>query len=106
MQLDFWEMDTDPGNGVVSVFSCEDSGCACRELVGPPMSGAALGKFRSQGGLMQVHYASASSERQEAFRATWGEMGEGKCGDRFRDAGEECDDGNSLAADGYSTPKS
>ena len=51
---------------------------------------------------MQVHFSSASSARRESFRATWGVMGAETCGDRFRDAGEECDDGNSLAADGCS----
>ena len=102
LQLDFWDLDTVSGNGVVSVLSCEDSGCASQQLVGARMSGAALGSFRSPLGLIRVHFSSASSARRESFRATWGVTGVGRCGDSFRDSGEECDDGNLLAADGCS----
>jgi hypothetical protein len=78
------------------VFSCSDLFCSAPQQIGSNITGTALHTFRTPVGVasMALRFTSDGADSGEGFQATWGPVWMDVCGDRVRDAGEGCDDGN------------
>jgi cysteine-rich repeat protein len=100
LQLDFSAFDL--ANDFVSISSCVDAGCGQSEQVGLRMSGGVARSVRTSTGFALIRLTSDSSTNGAGFTMAWGAVGQKRCGNRFRDLGEECDDGNAIPGDGCS----
>jgi cysteine-rich repeat protein len=49
-----------------------------------------------------IRLTSDSATNGAGFTVAWGAVGQRQCGNRFREPGEECDDGNTIPGDGCS----
>ena len=86
------------------VFSCSEVSCAQPVQIGSNITGTALNAFRTPAGVvsMALRVTSDGVDSGQGFVATWGAAWTEVCGDKLRDAGEGCDDGNT--AGGYISP--
>lgn len=87
------------------VFSCSETSCAQPQQIGTNITGTALHAFRTPAGVISIalRFTSDSAASGQGFAATWGAAWTGVCGDKLRDSGEGCDDGNT--AGGYIGPR-
>ena len=78
------------------MFSCSDESCAQPLQIGTNITGTALHAFRTPSGVVSIalRFTSDSVDSGQGFEATWGAALTGVCGDKLRDEGEGCDDGN------------
>ena len=80
------------------MFSCSDLSCSQPQQIGTNITGTALHAFRTPAEVISiaVRFTSDGVDSGQGFEATWGEVWAGVCGDRLRDEGEGCDDGNTV----------
>jgi len=100
LQLVFSAFDL--ANDFVSMSSCVDAGCRKLEQVGLRLTGGVARSVRTSTGFAMIRLTSDSATNGAGFTVAWEAVGQRQCGNRFREPGEECDDGNLIPGDGCS----